>query len=535
MATAGSGLLLGVILAVVAILAVLAFGQSSLTSSVSAEADVLVRGDRAEALASAAVHEALARVRRQANTPGTEVFERLRRTVQAPDTGRCPLTDCLDVPETRALAQDETYVGCDLEGPTVDVVEQRHLDGTDYERCGVVRFVAVARSVGRLGRGVVRRVEVVVPFKTVLACSPRPFCLGGVFVAGGDETTDLEALRGLRTGFLAANEALWTVWRDVRSTAPASMAEKYALYEGRLVPQAQAVERTPPVTGEGEAMVIGCFYDGADFYLSSLDTAAYLATHAATLREAERVIGTTAAAAKRTMDVEVHEAFIAAAEGAAATIEDALFRIWASRAMFRYVTRDDPFFEKFRQHLYKFDASYWQRRIQYRVSPRPGEPDCMAAWKRFLEDHPRPSGVIAIDNGTEVFRLDGTVHGTAVLVVGPGGVHLENVNRDEASDDVLTVVATAGPVRLRGENHCSLFLVRGEGTESPDLDLDDGTTLHGNLHMWRPPHRPLRGTLVRHEKYSSGITLDGGREIIVQSYLHVAMAPQVLYRKVSRQ
>ncbi len=534
-ANGGSGLLIVMVVVIIAIFAILTFGQSFFTSSITVEADVLVKGDVAQVLADSAIQEAMAQMRHQANTPSTQIFNCLRQLVYAPDLGKLDLSDHIKIPETEALLFSEGYAGYHVANPKVEVVLQKHIDKTEYERIGIIKYTAEVTAPGGITRKAFRRVEVTQPFKTCLVNSPRPFCLGGVFVAKADELTDMESLKSLRSRFISANSDLWRKVNDCKAMAPPSLSEHYKDLERRMIPQQTAVDRTPPVTGEGEAMLIGCFHGGADFYLQSLDLASYLKVYDEKLRSIEGKYNSAAQRASSSLAATgAHDDFIKNANEAVKTIEDALFRIWAQRNSFRYVTREDPFFAKLSEHLYKFDYSYWTRRCQYKVRKGVGEADCNAAWQRYLRDHPSPKGIIRIENDGEPLRLSGLVKGKYVLVLGSGGAIIENFNTNDGPSDVATIVACTGPLKIKGEVHCSLFLAKHEQAPPPDLFIDSQARIVGNLHMWQPPLQPLVGTLFRLEKYSSGITLDGGRVIIVQTYLHVAIAPQTIYRRVSR-
>ena len=529
----GSGLLIAMVVIVVAILAVLIFSQSFFTSSVTVEADVLVKGDIAQMLASSAVQEAMAQLRFMVNNPKSPVFLPFRELVYAPDLGKLDLSKHVHINETRQMALTEGYEGYTLEDPIVEVVLQRHIDKTEYERIGIIKYSASVTAAGGMTRRPFRRVEVVQPFKTCLTAPPRPFCLGGVFVANASTLTDLARLRSLRSRFISANEDLWHNLRELKASAPISLQEKYNDLERRLVPQETAVKRTPEVTGEGEAMLIGCYNDGSDFHLASLDLARYLEGYDRKLSALERQCKQGIERAHGN-SLSGHEKFIESAMKAAGVVEDSLFRIWASRNAFRYVTKDDPFFAKLSDHFYKFNHSYWVRRCQQVVKKLEGEKDINVAWKRFLDDNGPPRGIIRVENEEEALELTGLIKGKFVLLLGAGGANLKDFNIDDEIEDVVTVVASTGQVKVNGEVHCSIFLARQEDKVAPNLFISPKAKLVGNLHMWQPPLQPLAGTLLRREKYSSGITLDGGRVIIIQTYLHVALAPKIIYKRVSR-
>mgnify|MGYP001555229224 FL=1 len=521
------------VVVVVAILAILAFSQSFFTSSVTTEADVLVKGDIAQMLADSGVQEAMAQMRYMANNPKSPIFLPLRELVYAPDKGKLDLSTHFNIDETRQMAQTEGYEGYSLQEPSVEVVLQRHIDKTEYERIGVIKYSLGVTASGGLTRRPFRRVEVVQPFKTCLTAPPRPFCLGGVFVANASELTDMSRLRSLRSRFISANADLWRTLEELQSRIPSNLKQSYSDLERRLVPQETAVKRTPAVTGEGEAMLIGCYTEGADLHLSSLDLAQFLDSYDRKLSVFEQNYRLGAQRA-RGSNISDHQFFIENATKAAETVEDALFRLWAQRNVFRYVTQKDPFFKKLSDHLYKFNHEFWLKRCQYSVKKRDGEADINVAWKRFLKEHSQVNGVIRVENEQEPLELKGLVKGKFVLVLGAGGAKIDNFNVKDEMTDVATIVASTGHIKIKGEAHCSIFLARQDSAPPPNLTIDPKARLVGNLHMWQPPLQALAGTLVRLEKYSSGITLDGGRVILIQTYLHVAVAPKIIYRKVTR-
>lgn len=519
----GAGLFVWIVIAVLVVISILALGHTTLTSSLSTDANALVRGDIALTLAESAIHEAMAQLRVAANDPESQIYQELRTLLYVPDTGALILSSHCELKETRALTEMPDYQGYDIDAPLVEVVCQRHLDGTAYERCGVIRYQVVVRAPGGFGRRPVRRVEVTQPFKTCLTCTPRPFCLGGVCIANARDYTDSKALAEVHRRFVIANERLWEAYERARAMAPAELRERVEQFERRLIPREDVKLETPTVSSAGQALLIGCFEGEATFALSSLDLARYLQRRAMELQELER----QAAGADCTV-------FLDLAEKATTIIEQSFYHLWARQDAFRYFTEGDEFYQKYQEHFYKFEDAYWRRRSQYVVKPRPEEKDCNDAWQRFLREHPRPAGVISVENEDEMLQLRGRVRGKFVLVVGRGGVTIENFNSSDEPDDVVTVVVCSGPVKLRGEVRCSLFFGARPEEEMATLDMNESTRLVGNLTAWQLPQGRLEGTLVRLEKYSSGITLDDGRVVLARDYLHVAISPKIIYRKVGR-
>lgn len=526
----GSGLVIALAVTAAAIVFLLFLNQSRLTSWTSAETDVLVRGDAAEMLADSANQEALAWLRPMLADPGSEAGARFRD----PDPARWTFdVGPVRVPHTLALMTEDEFVGFDLQGPRVTVTLQSTLDGNPYERKGAVVVRASVATPQRLGRPAVRRVETAVPFTVVLPGVPRPACSFGLFLGDAEGVTDRVEVNGVRAGLVEALEAMGRLLAEGRAAAPDAGGWDDLASE---LSEPDAPTRAPALPTEADAAFYGLEYEGLSVDLTTLDLAADLAPlrDAAVARQAaaQAALGRLRAAPS---DPGAREEFVEALKSLDGPIREGLWDIWAYRRAFRVLPSTDPAYAALAGTVGRLHPSHWERRARFVVRPLPGETDVQAAWERFLVQHPRPQGVILVDNGAAPLVLTGALPGQAAVVTGAGGVTLRDLNVADAPSDLLTVVARGGPVIVEGQVHAALVLANGGADGPSSLHVAEGATLTGALVAWRlPSDTSLRGTLVRAEKHSSGITTAGGRLYLDPSHLVVGLLPAPAYRKVVR-
>jgi len=520
----GAGMVVVLALSVVLVLAVVFFAQSRLTSSVTADAAALVHGDVLQALVDSALQEAQTSAARQADDPASPLFEAFRKLVYYPDTGAFTVTDAVDLPETRALLADPYYKDYVVETPEVQVVLQRQLDKTEYERFGLLRYRVRGHFGSVFGRKVVRTVEVAQAFKVALTTVPRPYDSYGLYVAEAEGLTDRDAVNERRAALFALNEQLRSVVRQARAHDDGGAAG--LALEGRMVPVEGQAERTPELPSLEGCALLGLPRVGVKLDLVSLDLAAYLDV---VVVRAKQAIEEAAAASGR-----VDETFIEAADRANMALYEGLFRIWSYQEAFWFVPAGHEARKSLDHYAFSFQKDFWQRRVQYCVKPREGEPDCQAAWQRFLAFHPRVNGVVAIENTTPI-RLTGLVPGRSVIVVGPGGAVIDGLNQEAGAGDLVTVVAYAGPVTVASSSRCSVFLCKPDGPAAPELAVAPGADVLGSLAMWDASQaRILQGRLVRDMRYGSGYNGEDGRVVVNPHLLHVAVSPTTSYRKAGR-
>ena len=514
----GTGLIIVFVITVLVLLATVAFYQSNLASSVSMDADTLVNGDISQLLVQSAVEEAVAKVESLINCPSSQLFHRFREVVYHPDLGRIPLGEYIDLPETKAMMATPGYEQFQIEEPVVEVVLQRQLDKTEYERLGIIKFTIAGYSTYGFGRTVRRVVEVTKAFKVVLTTIPRPYDCYGLYFAKAKGVTDVNSVNGQRDTLIRANERLWSAVKSHCSRYESAVSKALI---GRLLPQQQAKDRCKELPSMDAGALMGLYYPGVTFRLDTLDLGEYLQDLS---HKVNRELGQVEAA------IGDESQFIAKADSAANLIFEGIWRIWAFSQAFRVIKPNDRAFVPLQHYAFSFAESFWQRRIQYRVKVRPGEKGINEAFSRFQNEHKVLRGVIHIDSDKPL-KLKGAIKGQAVIVVGSGGVTLENINKNGGETDILTIVANKGAIEIKGECHCSIFLGKGDAK----LRLPRDSSLLGSLVAWeRPLATSLQGMIKRDMRYVSGFNGEQGQVVVNSRLLHVALSPKTIYRKVSR-
>lgn len=532
----GGGLLIAMALCAVAILLVLLFHQSRMSSWVSMETDALIRGERAEMVADSAVEEAMAQIRLHVNEEGSALFKEMRTLLYHPDKGKLDLSPRIDLPETRLLLAETSLKGYGLDFLTAKVVLQKQLDGTPYERNGIIRYEALARAPGG-SRSVTRRVEAVQSFRLVLTCVPQPFSSYGFFLADVGLLTDLPAINRQRDELLFATRQLWEWIREAKGPAPLSLGKLYDVLEDGVVAQDTARNAKPVVEAE-RAAFYGLPIAGVKMDLALLDLSTDLQKILTRAREREgRVVAALAAIRRDASDENAHEDFVEEAHHYGRELEEGLLAIWAFRRAFRILPSEHEAYKPLQASFWKLSTAFWKRRVQWRVRPREGEP-LEQAWKRFLEDHPRPRGVILIDNPSTPFHLTGSFSGDVVLLFGAGGLRVDDFNTAESGDPEasVTLVCPAGPVTISGEVHGAfVFPSRKDSDDAVRLEIRPGTVIQGGFYARDLPITAgLRGTLLRDEKFYSGQVTPKGQVVLDDGRIFVGLSPSLLYRKVHR-
>ena len=217
----------------------------------SAETGLLVQGEKAELVADSAMEEALAQLRLQINEEGGPLFKAIRALLYHPGQGASSTgANGSSFPRRASSSPKRGFRGYALESLSVRVVLQKQIDGTPYERNGLLRLEACVRGPGGRARGVLRRVEAVQSFRSVLCSVPQPFSSYGFFLADVGLLTDLPAINRQRDELLVATQRLWEWIREARGPAPTSMGRLYTVLEDGIVSPDAARNAKPIVESE---------------------------------------------------------------------------------------------------------------------------------------------------------------------------------------------------------------------------------------------------------------------------------------------
>lgn len=510
-------------LVILFILGLLFLVQSRFSSQAARETRLLGMGDRVELIADSAIEEAMAVLRQAVEDPSSEAFASFRKLVYAPKKGEMDLLVDHPYRHTQSLLKREASEGIELDPPEVRVVLQRQIDSTAYERRGILRYRATARMGRLFGRRVIRRIERVQSFKVALAGMPMPHCSYGVFLAHLDGLIDTTRVNGLRQRLMTELGDLRRLVAQVLAAAPDAAKETLEAFQRSLLRDG-ACERAKELPRSGVGSLYGLIRQDASLQLENLELAGRLSR---SVEAAKRLAAAARGASRNAAGLEALRRW----DGA---IRKGFWDLWAFNRVFRVLPDDHAAYAPLKASFYKFDPSFWLRRAQYRVRPRAGEKDMATAWERFRQSRSEVHGVIAFDNSDEVLTLTGRLRGQACLVVGTGGLLLEDFNGEGPSGDVITIVSLGGPVKVRGTVRCALVLARADAVPHR-LHFDPDCSLHGAFSAYRLPQGThLAGRLVRNTETVSGRTMADGRVWLDEKRLHVVMAPRCLYRKVLR-
>ena len=524
------GIALVIAVATVIILAVLLFHHSRTSSWAANEVGILVAGEKAEWLALSAIEEKRAKLRLLVNDKEQKVYELFRKTVKKGDRGDFDLTENLPTKHVDDLLTAGLLLpGATLRATEATVLEQRPIDSTIYERQGFLRFRATAAMSAGLLRNPKRTVEVVQPYKMVLTSPPRPFCSFGFFLGEMRGFTNAVAANALRDELVREHDEMWQQIEEASLAATGPLQQEYQKLISKLVPRGDG-ELAKRLPEEGDAALYGLSQDNLAMELSALDIEADVRRTWTQARPLE-------ARRKQVFDIlkndfsdqSRHRQFISALEKEGKVVGKGLWNYWAFSRAFRILPWTHAAYGPMAAAYDRFEEAYWSRRAQYVVQLQGSERNINEAWARFLRLHPHPKGVIRVVNEGGPLRLTGSLQTNSIIVVGPGGVTLEDFNRSEAHEERCTVVALGGSVNLSGRVNCTLMLGRGKDLPQ-SFRMSPGCHLVGGLlAVAFPAQRQIQGVLYRRQKYSSG---EGGA--FNSDHLHVVLPPAESYRKVAR-
>ena len=524
------GIALVIAVATVIILAVLLFHHSRTSSWAANEVGILVAGEKAEWLALSAIEERRAKLRLLVNDEKSDLYALFRKTVPKGGRGDFALTDRLPLLHIQKILDSGLVLtGASLPSSEAQVLEQQPIDSTSYERQGFLRFTATAAMSAGLLRNPKRTVEIVQPYKMVLTSPPRPFCTFGFFLGEMRGFTNPVAANALRDELVREHDEMWQQLEQASLEASGPLKKEYQKLTNKLVPRGDGslAKRLPE---EGDAALYGLSQDNLAMDLSALDIEADVRRTWTQARPLETRRKSIFDLLKNDFsDQSLHRQFISAMESEGKVVKKGLWNYWAFSRAFRILPWTHEAYGPMASAYDRFEEPYWTRRAQYVVKVQGNERNINEAWARFLRLHPRPKGVIRVVNEGSTLLLTGPLHTNSIIVVGPGGVTLEDFNREEETDERCTVVALGGSVNVSGCVNCTLML--GRGKDLPQyFRMAPGCHLVGGLlAVAFPARRQINGVLYRRQKYSSG---EGG--VFSTAHLHVVLPPVESYRKVGR-
>ena len=521
----GSGVLLVIVAAVLFVLFTALFFQSRLASSVTAETAVARDGDRALLIAQSAIHEATLRLRNELADKDSQVLKLFRKAVYAPNKGEVDFAKYIDLHETKTMMATEVGLSSfTLEKLEARVAFQKQIDRTAYERKGVICWRAAVKTPSHSWRRTRRVAEYAQRFKVTLAAPPRPCSSFGFFVADVDSMTDIEQFNLMRNKFVDELNRLRETIRTRKNSAPMHLQTGYDKLLASMAGQ-QQIKAAVEIPEAARAACYGLIQHGAKMALDELDVSRDLKTY---LHKLQPTLSEINNAAARRDPLSVFRKTDEAARKADRVIRDALWRIWAFSHVYRVLPATENAYAELAAHFMKFDGSYWRRRAQWLVGKQNKERNINDSWERFLKKHPQPKGVVYVQNDKYPLRIEGEFKGPLVIVTGPGGAIIEDVNEKDKGEHLLTVVCLGGAVKVRGTVNAALVLGCEGDDEPTSLTFAKNSKLTGCLSAHRLPIRcNLAGHLIRSHKFGYGNS-------VLDHHLHVELAPRFVYRKVYR-
>jgi hypothetical protein len=434
--------------------------------------------------------ETVARFGREANQVGTSLFTRLRWLIDTPFT-TLDLKDVLPPPRRNLQARwgnsangAEATASFALLDHWVRVTRRRTCRdprGTE-EWVGVLELGVRVRVEDRAGR-VERELEVAHELRSLLIAAPRPFDQLGLFL--GDASTVFDSARAnqIREEAVQGHLKLKDELAAADTSALNAQDRKWLrqIVEGMLT--REDLEARVPRLPDGPACLYGFTGEVRKFRLQELDLLARLETIKT------RLDARKAAYLSAPVDRSKYEqAYWMVDEYS--NIFDALWQAnsWATTL----VERDsDRFREVFEPYMARLTPEYFLDRVSLRFSAEDPLYHSWRAMERSLE------GVVDLTAWTQRIELEAELLGRVVLLVGPGGATLRDLNWSTGAEgNRLILVSLGGEVKVEGKVRAAVIMLSGVDGSAPGA-----FRLGSNSH--------LRGCLLLPEAGRQDLSLEG--------------------------
>jgi len=512
-----------------------AANRAFVTATTRDDAQSIVEARVSQLLAESVVAEIESRIGAQVNADakGEGLFELMRFPIMAGDLGETDLSFLVDPEKTRNLFESEEFRGYALESHSGRILFQEQIDNVPYEKKGLLYFKATVTSPG-LVRSSRRSIEIARWFRTTLVTLPRPFGDFGWFVLDASGLYDGDKVNAeVETAATRLRQHRDRLAR-LQGLAPEAFQGSWAaLLAGTHDPEMLPEDVSLP----SGASLYGLIRGGSPQNLDELKLDTYIETLNQNSQEA--ILEFQSKETDITVEDEtIQKGLMDAAFELSQTIARPLFKVWAFTEAYEIIPDGDSATRKAIESVrYKVTSGYFWRRAHYRIRLQPGQPasDLQREFDRLASK--TLNGVVWIDNPADTpLILKGRVHGKMILAIGPGGVTVDGLNAsEEARDDMVTIVARSGPIRISNACRVSLMTVPPLQGEDPARILIERTAkITGAMildHL--PAGSSLRGTLDRDERQFSGYTGKDGKDLGVYENYFVGLSPRVHYRRVS--
>lgn len=439
--------------------------------------------------ARSALQEIRAKLAREANQPGSPLFRFLREKIDQPGES-LSLTSFLPKtyrPVAPRWGRGEEDAPARLTPRVLSAEAEIRGTRSSLDVAGSEEWVGILTlrahsEVQDGGLKVGRELEENYELRSLLLGPPRPFDQVGLYFGRAQALLDAPEVNRRRQAYL---EAQVRILSKLESLSPPDLgeAEKARLTEilSGLLPPEEVARRTPELAEE-EAVLWGPYHTG-DFYLRDLDLVEVLSEIEGNVTQAEAAL-TSASSGKAFVD-------------AVYTLIDhhsrSLNRIWDYQRMFHWVPRDSAKFQgTLAPYLARLSPRYFRDRAHLQIHPQ--DP----VLERWLDGKARLEGVLDLTRWKAPLTLAGDLRGRVLLLVGPGGIHLQDVNPiSSRAGDRITVVSLGGPVSIQGESHAAVLMLESkEGAKDPGR-------------IWIPAGSKLVGKLIAPLSEAGDLELDG--------------------------
>ena len=521
---------LWIAIASIVVLLVWGFGREFVTSSTRASAQASVEARLAESLAESVVAEAEAQIGFQVNALDGPLAEILRRPVLGGEAGDVDLSPFFDSKQVEAILTTPVWRGYRVDSVRARVAFQRQIDSNPLEKRGLVVFQATVSSPGRV-RQATRRVELGRWLKTTLTVPPRPFGSYGLFLGDATGLTDADTVNLQRDRAADLCRQVRVRLQGLGSLGNAEFRDSCEKILGDSFDPDRPGAMPRAFSLPDGAALYGLLQEGVTQDLANLDLGRRLED---LYLEGERASAKFSRLCD-TADIGIpgnRSELLSQASVTLARVVAPLLELWAFYNVYAILTPADvSAWAVLTRDLDKLTKDYFVRRAHYILQESPQVTDLSDRVRAILDR--KVHGVIHIENVTAPVSLSGSVAANVILVIGSGGANVRDLNSDPASEGVVTLVVSSGPIQVAGINRMALMVVAPSGSVDPaHVEILPGTRIHGGLVSsslsWIDR---LDGTLDRVERFYSGFTHGDGTEHGFADRIFVGLSPRIHFKR----
>lgn len=476
----GAGALFGA-LGLLLLLTVMAFVQRQLSRQAVSEVHRSQLVTLARSQARNVLEEMVGGLGQAANEPGTPLFRRIRWSLDEPfDT--LDLTADLPPSRTPLTARwgnltngAEAEASFQVSNRWARLSRRRPC----YDERGTEEWVAVLE----VGTQVVcedaadrveRTLEAAYELRTMLLAPPRPFDQLGLFLGRPGSLIDAARVNQIRDAAVQGHLALRSELQSADTSALSGDDKRWLrqIVEGMLT--AEDLENRVPRLPDGEAVLYGFLGEVREFQLRELDLVARLEAIQARL-DARKAAYQSAPPDRSRYE----QAYWMVDEYS--NVFDAIWqsRSWATRILER---DSDRFRELFEPYLHRLTPRYFLERVSLSFHE---EDPLYHAWRSMGR---RLEGVVDLSHWSQRIELEAELQGRVVLLVGPGGATLRDLNWSTGAEGHrLVLVSLGGEVVVEGQVRASVIMLPGaDGSPTGSFRLGSGAHLRGGLLLPEP-------------------------------------------------